>query len=220
MSLHALLMLAAKKPSEGGGGTPIAFVDDFNDGTIDTTKWTVNQSGGVNASETGGQLLMTPTPNTVGAVDMRSPSMNFTGKVVEWQIDQVLGGEPFTAGYNYTQIRVEKDSNNFVAFDLSGSHPFRYGGFGVWTAGVSDYANYGASAWSYLGQRARFAFSGGNVTLALWNGSFFQTQESKAVSWDITALQISLISGYWGTGNSSTQAGAYDNIVSDATYIP
>lgn len=220
MGVLQQLLAAYKPPPSGGGGTPIPFADNFNDGVIDPTKWTVNQIGGHVATESGGQLVMTPAANTVGAVDMRSPVMDFNDKSVEFTIGQVVGGDPFQAGYNYTQFRVQKDASNFIYFGLSGSHPFRDCYFEVYTGGVGDGISLGASGWGLLGTPLRFSLAGTTATFSQWNGSVFVPHTSRNVSWDASAVQFLMISGYWGTGNSSIQPATYDDVISDAEYIP
>jgi hypothetical protein len=99
-----------------------AFSDDFNDNSLDQSKWAINNLGTPNVSEQNQQLQITLVPNTAGYNGIDSIStFDFTGRMV--QVDTVPVSQ---AGWCENFIKVWLDNNNYFLIDAgAGSMVFR-----------------------------------------------------------------------------------------------
>lgn len=193
--------------SFGSGQLPLT--DDFNDNSINSYLWPTVESSTTTISEKNNRIEITPVANTFGYADIKTRTLNFTNAQFQFDFAQTLGGN-YVFGYNDQGFLLTLDSNNAIAIGKGGGSGAN-GAFTVKTNGVN---NTTAFTDSYTSQTYRIRMSGTTANFERWNGASWTTVSSKTVSWSLSAVTISLYAGYWGTGNSSTQPGIFDNIAS------
>lgn len=190
----------------GSGSLP--FSDNFSDNSINSFLWPTVSNSTTTLAEVNNRIEITPVGSTAGYASMVSRTVGFTNGLLEVEFAQILGGAS-GIGFNDQGMSIILDSNNVITLNKGGGTGIG-GQIAVRTGGVLDSAVFSDGAGT---QRYRISISGTTANFHRWNGVAWALVGSKTVSWNLSAVTIQLYAGYWGTGNSNTQKGVFDNVV-------
>jgi hypothetical protein len=194
---------------------PPIFFDDFNDNSIDPTKWSiVDPSSPATISEQTQQLRITLPPNTAGYNGVFSNSTyDIRGKTVQVEVTQTVS----QGGWCENYLQVVLDSQNYYLIDVgSGSMVFR-----SMTGGVNNQTviGYDQSAFPYW--RIRHDQTASTVSFETSsNGLNWTIRKAVTAAFSLTAVRFYLMAGAWGTGNGSPGAAKYDNFQLAQSGVP
>lgn len=181
------------------------FSDDFNDNSIDQSKWAINNAGTPTVTEQSQRLQITLAPNVAGYNGVDSVSrFDFTSRMAQVEVVQPVS----QAGWCENFINVSLDANNYLLIDAgAGSMVFRsmVGGANNQTAIAYDPAAF--PFWRIRhDQIASLIYFETSP-----DGDVWTVRKTAAVGFDLTNLRFTLMAGAWGTGNSNPGAAIYDN---------
>lgn len=185
----------------------LLLTDDFNDNSLDGTKWTITAPGSpATVSEQGQRLQITIPPNTATYNGVVSNAFyDFRGRTVEVELAQPIS----QAGWCENFLQVLLDDNNYLLIDAgAGSLVFRsrVGGVNDQTV-VPGYNPQASRFWRIRHDQAAntlsFATSPDRTT---WT-----THKTVTPGFSLSALRFYLMVGAWGTGNAAPGAVHFDN---------
>ena len=185
--------------------TTPAFFDDFNDNSLNTSKWTVlTPSSPAVVSEQGQQLRITLPANTATYNGIGSnATFDIRGGTV--QVEQVQAVSQ--AGWVEDHLIIENDANNYYLLHTgAGSTVLR-----SMVNGVNDQLiiPYDPIAHHYWRLRHQLA-SNSVVFETSADGITWTTRKTVAAGFALTAVKFKLIAGAYGTGNSNPGASIYN----------
>jgi RHS repeat-associated protein len=188
-------------------GPPVpTFSDDFNDNSLDATKWSVvDPNSPVVVSEQSQQLCITLPPNTAAYNGVSSNSTyDLTGRSVQVEVAQPVS----QGGWSENFIEVALDGNNYFLISVgSGSLVLRSMVGGVNNQSVLTFDGTAHHYW-----RIRHEQSGNTINFETSpDGTAWTARKTAAVGFALTSLRFYLYAGAWGTGNGSPGAAKYDN---------
>lgn len=197
--------------------TTPAFFDDFNDNSLNATKWSVltPQSPAV-VSEQGQQLRITLPASTAtynGIVS--NATFDIRGATV--QVEQVQAVSQ--AGWVEDHLVIEKDANNYYMLHTgAGGTVLR-----SMVNGVNDQLviTYDPIAHHYWRLRHDLASNSVNFDTSV-DGITWTTRKTTTAGFALTAVKFKLIAGAYGTGNASPGAAVYNDFqyIASATPLP
>ena len=205
LSLTAPL-LWLNSSAEAQSPPPVDLSDDFNDNSLNTTKWNINAPGSPAVVSEQGQVIQialppnTATYNGVGSKtthDMRD-------KTMEVEVVQA----PSHAGWVEHSIQVALDGNNYYLVGAgSGSIVFR-----SVVAGAQDQTvlNYDPVAYRFWGIRHDQATNKISLQTSS-DGVTWITRKRVTAGFSMSAVYFYVYAGAWGTGNSNPGVAKYDN---------
>lgn len=184
----------------------IDLSDDFNDNSLDASKWAVvTPSSPAVVSEQNQRLEVTLPPSTAtynGVVSVATHDIR--DKTVEVEVAQVVS----QAGWAENFIQVALDSQNYYLISAgAGSMVFR-----SMVGGVNDQLilNYDPVASRFWG--VRHDATANTISLQTSSdGVTWTTRKRVTAGFDLTAVKFYLYAGAYGTGNSNPGAAKYDN---------
>jgi len=182
------------------------FSDNFNDNSLDATKWTVVDAGSSAAvSEQSQQLRITLLPNTAAYNGVYSNStFDMRGKTVQVEVPQAVS----QGGWSQNYLQVMLDSQNYYLINVgSGSFVFRSMVNGVNNETVIGYDPTALPYWRIRHEQTANTVSFETST----NGVNWTTRKTVTAAFSLTAVRFYLMAGAWGTGNGSPGAAKYDN---------
>ncbi|MGH9874933.1 MAG: RHS repeat-associated core domain-containing protein [Pyrinomonadaceae bacterium] len=182
------------------------FSDNYNDNSLDATKWSIfAPTSPATVSEQGQQLRITLAPNTAGYNGVFSNSTyDMRGKTVQVEVAQTVS----QAGWSENYLQVMLDAQNYYLFDVgSGSMLFR-----SMVNGVNDQLAIGYDPTALPYWRLRHDQTANTVSFETSsNGVNWTTRKTVTAAFSLTAVRFYLMAGAWGTGNGSPGAAKYDN---------
>lgn len=185
---------------------PPIFFDDFNDNSLDVTKWTVvAPTSPAVVNEQTQQLRITLQPNTAAYNGLFSnATYDMRGKTVQVEVAQTVS----QGGWSENYVQVMLDAQNYYLIDVgSGSMLFRSMVNGVNDQSVISYDPTALPYWRIRHDQTADTVSFETST----NGVNWTTRKTVAAGFSLTAVRFYLMAGAWGTGNGSPGAAKYDN---------
>jgi hypothetical protein len=197
--------------------TTPTFFDDFNDNSLNTSKWTITApSSQVVVSEQGQQLRLT-LPAGVAAYNSVISNSTFDMRNATIQVEQVQAVSQ--AGWVEDHLVIEKDANNyFMLHTGAGSVVLRSMVNGVNDQLIISYDPVAHHYWrlrhDLATNQAHFETSADAITWA--------THKIVTAGFTLTAVKFSLVAGGWGTGNAAPGAAIYNDFqyIASATPLP
>jgi RHS repeat-associated protein len=188
-------------------GTGVVFSDDFNDNSLDTSKWNIDYpTSPISVSESGQRLQITLAPNTAGYNGVSSnATYDLTDKSVQVELVQAVS----FAGYCENFLQVVLNSNNLFLIDVGGQGNLLMRSR---VNGVNDQTVIPFNAVTHRYWRIRH--DAGTNTIKFETSpdvTNWTTLKTVNVGFSLTALKFNLYAGAWGTGNSNPGAAKYDN---------
>jgi hypothetical protein len=205
-SLFGLLLYLGSSQLPIGNATSIDLSDDFNDNSLDATKWSiVTPSSPATITEEGQRLQITVPANTATYNGVGSVSTyDFRDKTMEVEVAQPIS----QAGWTENFIQVVLDSQNYYLISAgAGSMVFR-----SMVAGVNDQTilSFDPTAARFWGIRHDQAANTVSLQTSP-DGVTWTTRKRVTASFSLTAVKFYLFAGAYGTGNSNPGAAKYDN---------
>jgi hypothetical protein len=205
-SLFGLLVYLGSSQLPIGNATSIDLSDDFNDNSLDATKWSIiAPSSPATITEEGQRLQITVPANTATYNGIASVSTyDFRDKTMEVEVAQPIS----QAGWTENFIQVVLDSQNYYLVSAgAGSMVFR-----SMVAGVNDQTilNFDPTAARFWGIRHDQAANTVSLQTSP-DGITWTTRKRVTASFSLTAVKFYLYAGAYGTGNSNPGAAKYDN---------
>ena len=183
------------------------FTDNFNDNSLDTTKWLVwDPASTVTVREQNQRLEMTLRPNTIAYNGVSSAAkFDFRGKRFEVNVPQAANQNGFTETY----ITIARDSSNYYLF-LAGSNSLV---LDAYASGVRDRAvlNYNSTSDRFWRIRHDAAANAIHFESAA-DGFVWMKRKSVAASFPLTGMTLNLFAGAWGSGNGAPGTAVFDNV--------
>ena len=197
--------------------TTPAFFDDFNDNSLNTSKWSViTPSSPVVVSEQGQQLRITLPGSTLGYNGIVS-NATFDIRNGTVQVEKI---QPVSqAGWVEDHLIIEKDANNYYLLHTgSGSTVLRSMVNGVNDQLIIPYDPVAHHYW-----RLRHQLASNSVFFETSaDGITWTTLKTAAAGFALTAVKFKLNAGAWGTGNANPGAAIYNDFqfIASATALP
>lgn len=197
------------------------FADNFDDNSIDATKWTSEPSTDIIPAETSSEMRFPADASFSGSLNIAFlnsvPSFDFTGKKVEVDLPSpstnlgVSGASP--GGGTGIRIQDNNNANNYAEiFVDNDSNTYRRSNNGSNSESSSATGHSTNTKWRIthnLDNTWTFAtFDGGS-----WTDRF----TSVAANWNPTSVKIRLY-GYIYNANQVNVTSRFDNVTSDALY--
>ncbi|HAF12398.1 MAG TPA: hypothetical protein DCK99_01610, partial [Blastocatellia bacterium] len=183
------------------------FADDFDDNTLDVTKWVIaDPASTVSVREQNQRLEMILRPNTVAYNGVSSvATFDFRGKRFEVGVPQVTS----VVGYTETFVTLSRDSGNYYLIDAGGGSLT----LDAYTAGLRNRTVIDYNAASHRFWRIRHDSAANAINFETSkDGSAWTTGKTLAASFPLNAMKITLFAGAWGTGNGAPGLAAFDNV--------
>ena len=205
LSLTALLIWLSTG-AEAQSPPPIDLSDDFNDNSLDSTKWNINAPGSpAVVSEQGQVIQIALPPNTATYNGISSKTTHdMRDKTMEVEVVQA----PSHAGWVEHSIQVALDGSNYYLVGAgSGSIVFR-----SVVAGAQDQTvlNYDPVAYRFWGIRHDEATNKISLQTSP-DGVTWVTRKRVTAGFSLSAVYFYVYAGAWGTGNSNPGVAKYDN---------
>lgn len=191
-------------PPDGGTAD---VQDSFDDGSIDSARWSASQTNGT-VTESGGTLNMTPAASN-GSVSLSLNSIetkSLLDSMIFAEVPQVVG----SGGSVGQRLEAKKDGSNKISWILEGTTlAASYKNAGTTTTVAS--VTYSSTAHRWW----RIRESGGTI---YWDtssdGSSWTQQASLATSsiFAPTSVMVSFYVETWGSGSSSPGTAKFDNL--------
>jgi hypothetical protein len=183
------------------------MADNFNDNSLDTSKWSiVYPSSPITVTEQGQQLAITIPPNTASYNGLQSvDTYDMRGRTVEVEL-----AEPISqAGWCENFFQVAFDSNNYFLIDAgAGSMVFR-----SMVGGGNDQTvlpGFNPTVHHYW--RIRHNQSANTINFETSSDrQTWTTRKTVTPGFSLAAVRFSLYAGAWGTGNTNPGAARWDN---------
>lgn len=93
-----------------------ALTDDFNDNSLDATKWATSLTSSATVAESSGKIIITPANSTVGSKGILFAQSNYN-MTNGWCLVEVPQAADTTNVY--TELNLQIDANNYVAMSIS-----------------------------------------------------------------------------------------------------
>jgi Big-like domain-containing protein len=191
--------------------TTPSFYDDFNDNSLNSTKWSVLSPGSpAVVSEQSQQLRITLPASTATYNGIASnATYDLRGGTVQVELAQAVS----QAGWVETMLKIEKDVNNYYLIDVgSGNILFR-----SMVGGVNDQTIISFNAVAHRYWRIRHDLAANTVSFETSSDALtWTTRKSASTGFALTAVRFSLVAGAWATGNAAPGAAIYN----DFQFIP
>jgi hypothetical protein len=190
--------------------TPV-FFDDFNDNSLNATKWSVSAPTSPAVVTEQDQALRITLPASTATYNgiLSNATYDLRGATVQVELAQAVS----QAGHVENMLKLEKDAQNYLLIDTGAGNTL----FRSMVNGVSDQLIISFDSVVHRYWRIRHDQSSNSVS--------FETSPD-AVSWTIrktvtagfslSSLRFALIAGAFGTGNGAPGAAIYN----DFQYIP
>jgi PKD repeat protein len=184
----------------------LVFGDDFNDNTIDVTKWTVvSPSSTAVVSEQGQRLQIALPPHEAAYNGISSnAAYDLRGKTVQLELAQAVS----QAGWVENYLQVILDSQNYYLINVgAGSLLFR-----SMVNGANDQTSIGFDPAAARYWRIRHDATANTINFETSpNAVTWTTQKTVTPGFSLAAVKFNLMSGAWGTGNNTPGTAKYDN---------
>jgi RHS repeat-associated protein len=190
-----------------GNPTLPIFADDFNDNSLDLSKWTVTSPGGTPAvTEEAQQLRMSLAPNTAGYNGVYSSSTyNLTGNTVQVEVVQAVS----QAGWCENMMELELNANNYFLIDVGAGNLLMRSRVN----GVNDQTIIAYDSVNHRHWRIRHDSAANTINFETSADSIvWITRKTVTPVFSLASLRIYLIAGAYGTGNSVPGSARYDNL--------
>ncbi len=186
---------------------PILY-DEFNDNSLDTSRWTViDPNSTAVVSEQAQQLRITLAANSSGYNGVSSnATYDLTGKSFQVEVAQPVS----QSGYAENFIELAIDQNNYFMINAgAGSMVMR-----SMVGGISDQTYvpiYDPTIHRHWRLRHNPSTNVINFETSS-DGTIWTTRKTASVGFSLTTLRVYLFAGAWGTGNSAPGAVKFDNL--------
>ncbi len=181
--------------------------DNFDDNSLDATKWYVTSPASpVAVAERNQRLELTLQPNTAGynAVASTQP-FDLTDKTLQTQVVQTAS----QGGWVETYFEAQLDGNNYYLMEAGAGSFLLQSAVG----GVTDRTVVGFDANAYRYWRFRHNAAANTVNFeASADGKTWATLKTVAANFPATSIYAVMMAGAWGTGNGSPGAAIYDDL--------
>lgn len=206
VSCLTALLLWLGTGAEAQSPPPVDLSDDFNDNSLDTTKWNINAPGSpAVVSEQGQVIQIALPPNTATYNGIGSKTTHdMRDKTMEVEVVQA----PSHAGWVEHSIQVALDGSNYYLVGAgSGSIVFR-----SVVNGAQDQTvlNYDPVAFRFWGIRHDQATNKISLQTSP-DGVTWTTRKRVTAGFSLSAVYFYVYAGAWGTGNSNPGVAKYDN---------
>ena len=206
VSCLTALLLWLGTGAEAQSPPPVDLSDDFNDNSLDSTKWNINAPGSpAVVSEQGQVIQIALPPNTATYNGIGSKTTHdMRDKTMEVEVVQA----PSHAGWVEHSIQVALDGSNYYLVGAgSGSIVFR-----SVVNGVQDQSqlNYDPVAFRFWGIRHDQATNKISLQTSP-DGVTWTTRKRVTAGFSLSAVYYYVYAGAWGTGNSNPGVAKYDN---------
>lgn len=206
VSCLTALLLWLGTGAEAQSPPPVDLSDDFNDNSLDSTKWNINAPGSpAVVSEQGQVIQIALPPNTATYNGIGSKTTHdMRDKTMEVEVVQA----PSHAGWVEHSIQVALDGSNYYLVGAgSGSIVFR-----SVVNGVQDQSqlNYDPVAFRFWGIRHDQASNKISLQTSP-DGVTWTTRKRMTAGFSLSAVYFYVYAGAWGTGNSNPGVAKYDN---------
>jgi len=190
------------------------FFDDFNDNSLDSTKWAlVVGLSPVVVSEQGQQLRIT-LPANMAAYNgvVTKSSYDIRGGSVQVQLVQPVS----QAGWAENFLQVLLDPQNYLLINTgAGGTLFR-----SMVNGVSDQVIIPFDGVAHRYWRIRHTPSTNSISFDTSpNGSTWTTRKTANAGFSLAAVKVQMLAGAYGTGNSAPGAAVYDDFQVQGTAV-
>jgi RHS repeat-associated protein len=190
-----------------GNPTLPLFADDFNDNSLDPSKWSVMfPTGTPPVTEEAQQIRITLAPNTAGYNGVSSNStFDVTGKMVQVEVAQAVS----QAGWSENMLEMQLNPNNTFLINVGGGNLLMRSRVN----GVNDQTSIGYDSGAHRHWRIRHDATANTVNFETSaDSTVWITRKTVTPGFALTALRIYLVAGAWGTGNGAPGAAKYDNV--------
>ncbi|HET6975524.1 MAG TPA: Ig-like domain-containing protein [Pyrinomonadaceae bacterium] len=195
--------------------TTPSFFDDFNDNSLNTTKWSLltPQSPAVVSEQ--GQLLRITLPASTMTYNgiVSNASFDIRGGAVQVEQMQAVS----QAGWVEDHLVIEKDANNYLMLHTgAGSTVLRSMVNGVNDQLIIPYDPVAHHYW-----RLRHELTSNSVNFETSPDAItWTTRKTSAAGFSLTAVKFKLIAGAFGTGNANPGAAIYNDFQFIASATP
>jgi RHS repeat-associated protein len=191
--------------SNGVPITPV-FSDDFNDNSINTTKWSLyDPVSPAVVSEQGQRIQIALVPNvaTYNGV-MSVNTFNLSGMMAQVEVPQAVS----QAGFTENQFSIQLNAQNQFLINVgSGSLLFRSR-----VNGVNDQTSVPYNPGVHMHWRIRHDQATNTIKFETsGNGTAWSTQKSVTPGFTLNGLRMFLTAGAWSSGNANPGTAKYDN---------
>ena len=183
------------------------FADDFNDNSLDPSKWSVMfPTGTPPVTEQAQQIRMTLAPNTAGYNGVSSNStFDMTGKMVQVEVAQAVS----QAGWCENLLELQLNPNNTFLMNVGGGNLLMRSRVN----GVNDQTSILYDSVAHRHWRIRHDATANTVNFETSaDSTVWLTRKTVTPGFALTALRIYLVAGAWGTGNGAPGTAKYDNV--------
>ena len=199
-------LLWLNRSAEAQSPPPVDLSDDFNDNSLDSTKWNINAPGSPAVVSEQGQVIqiaLPPSTATYNGISSKT-THDMRDKTMEVEVVQA----PSHAGWVEHSIQVALDGQNYYLVGAgSGSIVFR-----SVVAGAQDQTvlNYDPVAFRFWGIRHDQASNKISLQTSP-DGVTWTTRKRMTAGFSLSAVYFYVYAGAWGTGNSNPGVAKYDN---------
>lgn len=189
----------------GSGLAAPVFADNFDDNSLDSSRWTQYYPGmAPTITEQSQQLQISPTPNTAAYNGVYSNlTYDLTNRMVQVESVQALS----QAGWCENFLEVELDANNYLMIQVGAGNMI----FRSRVSGVNDQTSIPYDATANRFWRIRHNQAANQIYFETSaNDSVWVTRKTVNAGFSLTALRFHLLGGAYGTGNSSPGIAKYD----------
>lgn len=185
--------------------TPV-FSDDFNDNSLNASKWSIITSGSpATITEQGQQLRITlPASTSTYNGIVSNGSYDMRGATVQVELAQSVS----QAGWTENMLKIEKDALNYLLIDTGAGNIL----YRSMVNGVSDQlvTPFDAVAHRYWRVRHDTASNAINFETSQ-DALLWTTRKTVAVGFSLTSVRFSLIAGAYGSGNANPGVAIYND---------
>ncbi len=190
------------------------FFDDFNDNSLDSTKWAlVTGLSPVVVSEQVQQLRIT-LPANMAAYNgvVTKSSYDIRGGSIQLQMVQSVS----QAGWAENSLQVLLDPQNYLLINVgAGGTLFR-----SMVNGVNDQVIIPFDGVAHRYWRIRHTLSTNSLSFDTSpNGATWTTRKSATAGFSLAAVKVQLVAGAYGTGNGAPGAAIYDDFQVQGTAV-
>jgi hypothetical protein len=190
----------------GNAFAPPEFGDDFNDNSFNTNYWTKYYPGVPAVSEQAQQLQVILPANTAAYNGVYSNARyNLTGKMVQLELAQAVS----QAGWCENYLEVESDANNYFMIQVGAGNII----FRARVNGVNDQTSIPFDATAHRFWRLRHDQNANLIYFETSaNDTVWLSRKTVTPGFSLNSLQLDLLAGCYGNGNSNPGTVKYDNV--------
>jgi RHS repeat-associated protein len=182
------------------------FGDDFNDNSLNTSYWTKYYAGVPTVSEQAQQLQVILPANTAAYNGVYSNARyNLSGKMVQLELAQAVS----QAGWCENYLELESDANNYFLIQVGAGNIL----FRARVNGINDQTSIPFDTNAHRFWRLRHDQ---NANLLYFetsaNDTVWISRKTVTPGFSLNSLQIDLLAGCYGNGNSNPGTVKYDNV--------